>query len=573
MAKTERFGIPTRQEDTLLYAGEGINAVPTVHAQRDPTILDRKYPMQTIWRNDVTLDEWMHLDTINGDAIWRKLMGAAGATTTISDTADTVVSPDITGNIQLAGGDGMSIISSPGTNSLALAPNKAQAIAATDPTKVGAVAMNNAQFTVDANGFVSLAGGGLAIDSINVDVNTAPANPVIPSNLGLITVTGAQVAAGTVGANAIRQNSSVVNAYTTEIQQGAAATPAAHTIAHNGICSFDSTTFTVTDGYVQSKGGVSLGTKNIGCKVVGSVFSICAADGSALSATNPGWVTLPSKANPGLFVKIAVTADQDVIFFGGASEIIGNLFGLTAANNWGIYQIPMFIYAVSNDAENAVAFMLSRCPSMPLSPVAAKIGMPSSAVCDTQGSFFSLEDIVAADYESNPVVLVGSCSGLFDQAGVNDWKLSVRNGYDGIGKFHDGGEYLYPTAVNGAAAGTHLLNNGGTAPVFTNTTYIYRIRTSGMIEVDFAIYGDGGTDGAGAVAALVSLPYVANESLKNGNIQTSGGGNDYLSMAELTSGAISCSLWAFNLGSLLNATFPAGDRAIIGGISFRMMDS
>ena len=48
-----------------------------------------------------------------------------------------------------------------------------QAIGATDATKIGLAAFNSADFTVDANGFVALAGGGTAsVLSLSDDVNT-----------------------------------------------------------------------------------------------------------------------------------------------------------------------------------------------------------------------------------------------------------------------------------------------------------------------------------------------------------------------------------------------------------------
>lgn len=47
-----------------------------------------------------------------------------------------------------------------------------QAIAASDATKVGLSAFNNTQFTVDANGFVSLVGGGIPMETLSDDVGT-----------------------------------------------------------------------------------------------------------------------------------------------------------------------------------------------------------------------------------------------------------------------------------------------------------------------------------------------------------------------------------------------------------------
>ena len=123
---------------------------------------------------------------------------------------------------------------------------------ATDATKSGVAHFDSSAFTVDASGFVQLAGGaGPAIDSINVDANTAPGtDPVLPNGSGIVTVTGAQVATGTVGANVIRSNSLAANTYTMEVQRSTmAATPGA--LANNGVSHFDSQDFAVSSiGFV-----------------------------------------------------------------------------------------------------------------------------------------------------------------------------------------------------------------------------------------------------------------------------------------------------------------------------------
>jgi len=103
---------------------------------------------------------------------------------------------------------------------------------------------------------ISLTGGGAGIDSITVDAFTAPGtNPVEPDGTGLITVTGAQVVSGTVGTNVIRSNSLSANAYTMQIQQAGSA--GVSTTNLNGVAHFNSTQFTVSNGFVSLTGGGS----------------------------------------------------------------------------------------------------------------------------------------------------------------------------------------------------------------------------------------------------------------------------------------------------------------------------
>lgn len=127
-----------------------------------------------------------------------------------------------------------------------------------DNNDAGLVSFDDTMFTVDTNGFVQLIGGGAGIDSINVDAFTAPGtDPVIPDGAGMITVTGAQVASGTVGTNVIRTDSLAANTYTIEIQRATMA--ASPTLAANGVSHFDSDIFTVDSSGFVSASGTGLG--------------------------------------------------------------------------------------------------------------------------------------------------------------------------------------------------------------------------------------------------------------------------------------------------------------------------
>lgn len=141
------------------------------------------------------------------------------------------------------------------TNIVTVNIQASSAQAASSAANMGGASFNNTEFTVDANGFVSLIGGGAAIDSIAVDSFTAPGtNPVVPTVDGLVTITGGQVAAGTVGANVIRTDSLTANTLTVEIQRST--TNATTDSSKNGVSHFDSAAFYVdANGFVQLNGG------------------------------------------------------------------------------------------------------------------------------------------------------------------------------------------------------------------------------------------------------------------------------------------------------------------------------
>lgn len=101
---------------------------------------------------------------------------------------------------------------------------------------------------------ITTMGGMTPVVSFNVDNSSAPGtDPVLPTVGGQITVTGAQVAAGVVGANVIRTDSLAANTWTTEIQRSTAV--AASASLNNGVSHFDSAQFTVdANGFVTITG-------------------------------------------------------------------------------------------------------------------------------------------------------------------------------------------------------------------------------------------------------------------------------------------------------------------------------
>jgi len=176
-------------------------------------------------------------------------------------------------------------------NTITTFVQRSQAIAATDATKIGLSAFDSSNFNVDANGFVSLKGGSLAIDSIGVDTSTAPGtNPVMPDVNGLITVTGAQVVSSTVGANVIRSNSIAANTFRLEIQQSGSS--AAGNTTLNGVAHFNSAQFSVSSGFVSLLGGGeaidSIAVQTGTSPVIPTAAGLITINGAVVAAgTNP----------------------------------------------------------------------------------------------------------------------------------------------------------------------------------------------------------------------------------------------------------------------------------------------
>lgn len=168
-----RFGVPGQNIAPTAYVDSRLANVPCVQAPRSPTVNDKKYPLWCEWRvtkaaqsPDQEGDFWklIKFDS-NGDAIWVKFNESElGPIITLSDTANTKVSPDINGNVQLEGTAGIDITSDPGNNKLVFA----------------------------------LSGGSTAVDSFTVSNGTSP---VVPDATGNITILDGQAITVTGGLN------------------------------------------------------------------------------------------------------------------------------------------------------------------------------------------------------------------------------------------------------------------------------------------------------------------------------------------------------------------------------------
>ncbi len=175
-------------------------------------------------------------------------------------------------------------------NTITVKVQTTQEIIASDATKIGLAAFDSVGFNVDANGFVTLAGGGGATTNIDVDASTPPGtDPVVP-NAGNIIMTGDQVGVGVVGANVLRTNSLAANTVTYEIQQSGSA--AAENTALNGVSHFNSGQFSVSNGFVSLLGGGegidSIAVQTGTTPIVPTVAGLVTINGAVVAAgTNP----------------------------------------------------------------------------------------------------------------------------------------------------------------------------------------------------------------------------------------------------------------------------------------------
>jgi len=263
-----------------------------------------------------------------------------------------------------------------------------------------------------------------------------------------------------------------------------------------------------------------IGVVNLGISYSSNTLTVLSAGGTALSGSNIGYVTLQSKGTSGQLVTIPVTANQSIVDSGGSSEMVDNLFGLPTGDNWGANDLPFFLYAVSNDDEDAIAFMFSRVPQATVSPASGSIGKPSSADADTQGSFLSLEDVTVGDYDENPCICIGSFRMRFTQPGAaDDWTVQTLAARDGIGNYQEGYEFVFPAGTMGNASGSFFSANGGTAPLFDSESARYKLSRTGFYQLR-SRSADCSTSGVGAVELRMYTPFTAVSTIYGNSTMT-----------------------------------------------------
>jgi len=378
-----------------------------------------------------------------------------------------------------------------------------------DKNDAGICSFDDTGFSVDADGYVTLVGGG-GPATLTLSGDEGSGN--VPDGSGNIAITGDTVANAT-HAKPVYVDDTAASASTIDVQVATTAASAPSDKNDAGLASFDSSTFAVTThGYVTFLGDSVISVpvpggmvQNLGLTLASNTLSVASADGTALSASNKGYVILPGKTNPIQFLRISVEANQGFIDSGGVSEISGNLFGLTtgvAATN----AVGFYIYAVLNDDEDAVAFMISRVPNLRLSPAVAEIGAPDDPVADKQHSFFSFDNIDETKYDANPCVMVGSLN-MTKTAG-DDWTVATASTEYGIGYFNQNKMFRMPTGHFGAASGKYFVDNGGTAPGFSDNNYLYMVNPLENTCTLYLYFSNVNVAGVGAVDAQLACPYI-----------------------------------------------------------------
>lgn len=217
------------------------------------------------------------------------------------------------------------------------------------------------------------------------------------------------------------------------------------------------------------------------------------------------WV--PDASNPGSNIEKTITAPAVIKGDGDASEnfTMGSM-GQTLAVDW-LLNFPIFWYWTF--FSGTVYWVASRNPCMKVMPAATQIGYLGTAPFGTraQGDAWVAATITPADFAGLPVW--GPIGSMPVQRAANetDVKLvALTAGQDGFGKFQEGVRFTMPELQMGATTNHMIAGAGGTCAIFTTHEMYYYMGVDGFAHVTINYSGDGGGDGAGAVAASWALP-------------------------------------------------------------------
>ena len=290
----------------------GAVAIPFINKTFPPSSNNIQFPVPTIWIDTAGKDAWILVSVDLGTAEWVPIGGLPGQVEKVGVDAATApgtnpVVPNAAQTVIVTGGQTAPATITNVIRSNSLAANtytiqiQQTSVAAAKNTQLNGVSHFNSTQFINDEGFISIVGGP-AVTKFNVDANTAPGtNPVLPDGTGQVTITGAQVAAGVVGANVIRTDSLAANTYTIEIQRSAAVAGTAS--LNNGVSHFNSTYFTVdANAFVSLTGIASFLWSEV---IVVGPTSMVANNGYVTNNAAPVTLTLPVTAAFGTLIRVA----------------------------------------------------------------------------------------------------------------------------------------------------------------------------------------------------------------------------------------------------------------------------
>lgn len=298
--------------------------------------------------------------------------------------------------------------------------------------------------------------------------------------------------------------------------------------------------------------------------------------GSTLNAAfpaNPCIIGLEGNT-PGIS-NVAKFFNNVSISFGSTSDTDNNLFAITNAAWGNVLSFKIGVMADPTAGGTNNKFVISRKLFKQTGSAASGICQLGDTDCDGDDIMILSSGLTLANWTNQPITQVGWFKGSYATTNGGIWTFTAPIG-TGFNKNYTKEILTFPLGQNGAAAGNHLLANGGTAPAITGDIATYTENENGVYTVSYYGNGDAGTDGSGSVTSLLSIPISTSSSMNTattiggGQVQSAGVGDYYawiIAAANATSvtptvPVVSAGLLTNTTRALQHADFTNGGRII-----------
>lgn len=221
---------------------------------------------------------------------------------------------------------------------------------------------------------------------------------------------------------------------------------------------------------------------NIGWSYSSPTFTIHGADGRALSSTNPAWVTLPHPTNTGEMVTIRVTENKTMEDAGGTFDFGTQTMETTASIAWS-FDMPLFVYAIINDAATSVTFGITRKPNAQKSPASSNLYQKGDSGGTSKNDMWVMDSgLTLTNWDSNPCLYIGYITATKDTS--DNWTIVLVNSSTQItapGTFPDAINFSFPKGQNGAVSSSFFSSSDAldTMPAFSNNFMAYKVFRDG----------------------------------------------------------------------------------------------
>jgi hypothetical protein len=237
---------------------------------------------------------------------------------------------------------------------------------------------------------------------------------------------------------------------------------------------------------------------------------IHSSDGTNLNISN-GFVRLPLNGNSSGLNKV-YTINQNYRILG--THLNDNLLGKRQGDNW-FLNMPLYIYAVSNQQNNQVWFAVSRVPWRRKSTNSNISGSAIAKNGNEQTSFVYMQKFdgenwvnpILGDFSETSCKAIGT---FLVQSTQDNWNIQALDLQTKIGHLAESRTYVFPTGLYGAPTNQHFqiassTGTGSGGVSWGSSNHDYSLSSKGFFWGRPAFIAS--TNGTSTAGTVVTLPF------------------------------------------------------------------